>query len=101
MHKNLSGKLFCKRRSKINGQFRELNVAQPEVIRDYNMHMGGVDKSNQMISKYKVLRRTTKFWKTLLYHFLDIARVNAFIMFKRCRTENQDLKELNMPDKFS
>ena len=41
MHKNLSGKLFCKRRSKVNGQFRELHVPQPQMIRDYNIHMGG------------------------------------------------------------
>ena len=44
MHKNLSGKLFYK--SKVNGQFRELHVPQSQAIKDYNMHMGGVDRSD-------------------------------------------------------
>ena len=101
MHKNLSGRLFCRRRNKMNGQYRELNVSQPEVIKDYNLHMGGVDKSDQLIGKYKVLRKTSKFWKTLLYHFLDIARVNSFIMFQEFRKLNPDIKELERPTKYS
>ena len=101
MHKNLSNKVLCKRRSKVNGNFRELNVAQPLVIKDYNTFMGGVDRSDQMIGKYNVLRKTSKYWKTLMYHFLDIARVNAFIMFNQFRKLNPDIPEVQRKSRYS
>ena len=99
MHKNISQRIFCSQRAKVNGNFRKLEVSQPEVVRDYNKYMGGVDRSDQMIGKYKVLRRSSKFWKTIFYHMIDIAKVNSFIMFPDFRTRQQNLnvKELRRP----
>jgi len=100
IHKNLSAKGFCSRRTKVNDQFRPIHVSQPNVVADYNKYMGGVDRSDQMIGKYKVLRKTSKYWKTLFYHFLDIARVNSFIMFQEFRRKNSDISELHRPIKY-
>ena len=69
IHKNLSERFFCSRRVKIHNEFRKMEVRQPGVVRDYNTHMGGVDRSDQLIGNYTVLRKTAKFWKTLMYHF--------------------------------
>lgn len=41
--------------------------------------MSGVDRSDQLIKNYNVLRQTKKYWKTL---FIDIAVVNSYIMYK-------------------
>ena len=57
---------FAHRRSKVNGQYRTLNVRQPKLVKDYNAYMGGVDKSYQLINKYNTLCKTNKWWKTLL-----------------------------------
>ena len=67
--------IHCKRRTKVNGIFRSICVRQPMLVSDYNKYMSGVDKSDQLIGKYNSLRRTNRYWKTLFYHFLDIARV--------------------------
>ena len=91
---------FVHRRSKVNGQYRKLNVRQPKLVKDYNAHMGGVDKSDQLINKYNTLRKTNKWWKTLFYHFLDIARVNAFILFEDFRKKHRDVPELQRPNRY-
>ena len=57
-HANRFG--FAHRRSKVNGQYRTLNVRQPKLVKDYNAYMGGVDKSDQLTNKYNTLRKTNK-----------------------------------------
>ncbi|KAJ8349612.1 hypothetical protein SKAU_G00247420 [Synaphobranchus kaupii] len=67
---------------KKDATWSSLVVRQPAVISDYNKHMGGVDRSDQMISSYNVLQKTQKWWKTLFFHFIDIAVVNSFLLFQ-------------------
>ena len=69
-------------------------------MKDYNSYMGGIDKSDQLINKYNTLHKTNKWWKTLFYHFLDIACVNAFILFEDFRKKHADVPELQRPDRY-
>ena len=57
------------------------DIAIPIVVQKYNKYMGGVDKSDQYLSYHNVLRKTVRYWKTLFYHMVDIAAVNAFIIY--------------------
>ena len=64
-------------------------MKRPKVIRDYNKKNmggggGGVDLSDQLISKYNVLRKVNRWWRTLFYHMIDIAIINSYIMFRAC-----------------
>jgi hypothetical protein len=63
--------------------------------------LGGVDKSDQLLNKYNMLRKTNKWWKTLFFHFIDIARVNSYILFQDWRKQNPDLEILNRSKSFS
>ncbi|XP_055877291.1 piggyBac transposable element-derived protein 4-like [Biomphalaria glabrata] len=90
----------AKRRTKTNGQFENLTVNQPTIVHDYNKYMGGVDKSDQLINKYNVLRKTNKYWKTIFFHMLDIARVNSYILFQDWRDKNKDVPELKRPTRY-
>lgn len=65
-----------------NGNRQRGAVPIPTPVYHYNKYMGGVDRSDQLIKYYNVLRQTKKYWKTLLFHCIDIAVVNAHIMNK-------------------
>ncbi len=53
----------------VSGNCITANIPCPQY---YNKFMGGVDKSDQMISYDKVSRRTVRYWKTIFYHFFWI-----------------------------
>ena len=52
------------------------------MIVDYNTYMLGVDKLNQMMSYYSFLHKTVKWWRNVFFWILEVATVNAYIIYK-------------------
>lgn len=52
------------------------------MIKDYNKSMGFVDKADMIKTTYEVDRKRKKWWLRLLWHFVDVAIVNSFIIFE-------------------
>ena len=57
-------------------------IRKPVVVEEYNTYMGGVDKSDQLLSYYGFSHRTVKWWKQAAFHTLDVAVVNVYIVHK-------------------
>lgn len=58
------------------------DVKCKKLVKDYNKHMGYVDKSDMLKSCYELDRKSRKWWHRIFWHFLDLSVVNAFILFK-------------------
>ena len=81
-------KVSRKKVSKKRGTIENFEILQPIIIEKYNAYMGGVDKSDQLLSYHNVLRKTLRYWKILFYHMIDIAAVNAFILYNLIATSS-------------
>ena len=55
-------------------------VRKPAMVEEYNRYMGGVDKSDQLLSYYGFAHRTVKWWRRAFFHLLDLSVTNAYIM---------------------
>lgn len=48
-----------------------------------------------MLTYYEVLRKSMKYWKKLVLHFIDTAVLNSFIVFQLLRKDNPDDETLH------
>ena len=63
---------------------------KPIMIVDYNNHMFGVDKLDQMMSYYSFLHKSIKWWRKVFFWILEVATVNAYIIYKELALKRGD-----------
>lgn len=77
---NFHGTEQCSvKRTNKDGSKADVNC--PSVVDDYNRHMGGVDHADQLRTTYGMNRRSKKWWHRLFWGFMDIAFVNAYVIY--------------------
>ena len=67
--------------SKVNR--RGEHVKKPDCVIDYNQHMCGVDRIDQLMAYYTPLRKTLKWYRKVVLQFLDMAVVNAYLLYTK------------------
>ena len=55
-------------------------IVKQELINDYNLHMGGVDRNDQIIKHLSCVRKCHKWTTKVVFHFLEEAIYNAFVI---------------------
>ena len=58
-------------------------LGKPQIIKEYNDYMGGVDLNDQLCSYYKVGRASRKWWKYVVFFLVNISITNAWILWKK------------------
>ncbi|KAG8324052.1 hypothetical protein J6590_108792 [Homalodisca vitripennis] len=57
------------------------------MICQYNQYMGGVDAKDKNIYHLTCSRQTTKYWKQIVYNFIDMALFDAYHLYKLCSSK--------------
>ncbi|XP_045492376.1 piggyBac transposable element-derived protein 3-like [Colias croceus] len=87
-----------------------VDVPAPKVVRNYNQYMGGVDVLDQQMEYYRAFIKTKKWTLKVLIHFLDLALVNSWRLYRNdCLANKLPRKEslalldfrLNVADSLS
>ena len=56
---------------------------KPSVVADYNVHMIGVDRMDQLTSYYSFTHKTVKWWRKVFFWMVEVALVNTYIIHKK------------------
>lgn len=65
----------------------KVDVVCPNAISTYSKSMGGVDLLDALISFYRIHLRPNKYYHRLFFHFVDMAIVIGWLLYRRgCRS---------------
>ena len=62
---------------------RHIPVPCPEIVKDYNSTMGGVDPADMLIALYRSPMKTHRWYLKVLIHCGDICKVNSWLLYRR------------------
>ena len=67
-------------------------IRELQCINDYNRFMGGVDKNDEMLATYSSVRKSMTWTKKVVFHFIEEAVLNAFVLNKKHNNRKRLLK---------
>lgn len=75
-----------------------VEVPRPFIVKDYNSHMGGVDLHDQLMSYYRMEFRSKKYYLRLIFHMIDMAVANSWLLYRRLANslEVPQRKQMNL-----
>ncbi len=83
-----------KRLRGLTGKKEIIDLPCPNVVIQYNKHMGGVDLLwTAMLEDTKIKCDKKKFYFRIFYHLLDVSIINAWLLFKRIRAADVTLAQ--------
>ncbi|XP_047446638.1 piggyBac transposable element-derived protein 3-like [Mugil cephalus] len=75
---------------------QKINITVPclAVVREYNKNMGGLDLLDSLIALYRNRVRSKKWYHRLVFHFLDMTIVTAWLLYRRdCEGTGMEQKD--------
>ncbi|CAB4034244.1 Hypothetical predicted protein, partial [Paramuricea clavata] len=88
------------RKVKRDNKLEKIDVNVPKVIQKYNQCINKVHRYDHTVMSNNVLQKCYKWWKTLLFHLIDMSVINSFILFQEQRRNNPDNNGLERGEKY-
>ena len=70
---------------------KKCEVPCPNIVKSYNGHMGGIDKSDMLFSLYRTPMRSHRWYLNIFGYLIDVSISNAWLIYKR------ECTKLNLP----
>ena len=64
---------------------------KPAAVHDYNQHMRGVDRMDQMVAYYSFGRKSIKWWRKVFFWMVEVMVNNAHILYTRHTSSQRKL----------
>ena len=58
-------------------------IVKPDLIKDYNSTMGGVDTLSRVVIPYSIQRKGLKWYRKIAELFIDICMYNSYVIWKK------------------
>ncbi|XP_031356899.1 piggyBac transposable element-derived protein 2-like [Photinus pyralis] len=63
-----------------------VHVPRPNIVKIYNMNMGGVDLNDMLVALYRTRIGVKRYYLKIFFHLMDISIVNSWLLYRRdCR----------------
>ena len=59
------------------------NIPFPQIVKQYNKSIAGVDQADMVIVLYRIPCKTKHWYQKIFWHLVDIAKVNAWLLYRR------------------
>ena len=73
-----------------------VQVPHPQIVKQYNSAMGGVDLVDMLISLHLYPMKCKRWYLKVLVHCMDICKVNAWLLYRRHATQMSIRKRRQM-----
>lgn len=73
---------------------KKIEIDQPNVIKQYNRYMGGVDQLDNHVANYRIAFRGKKWYTPIVYWLIDLCARNAYILARQfgCNKDNLEFR---------
>ena len=72
-----------------------MEIKKPYIVVQYNKFLKGVDRRDQYLSYYTVLRKTVKWSKKVVLYLLSCVLFNTFFVYRTLNTDKIKVQELS------
>ncbi|KAG8224251.1 hypothetical protein J437_LFUL001630, partial [Ladona fulva] len=71
-------------------------VVKPNIVMDYNVQMNTVDRQDQQLVSFPIMRRYAKGYRTVFFYMMDMLVYNMYVLYNKIsgkRIEFDDFRE--------